>query len=313
MNKPETVISHCVAYYHRFVINMADILKIPNIYDGTSGFKLLFDIWNDYNQSNNLQFDFSECTFIKQNGVAFLAGLASQIRKNGGDVSIDECTFVPQVRMNLAQNGFLKEITGECEPWDGNSVPLMQCFPRDVNSIERYLANQWIGKGWIHTSNLLSEKICGNVLELYANAFEHSSSEIGVFTCGQRFPKKNSLILTIIDFGIGIPQSLNDYFKESGESFYGNSRLEMAFQDGFSTKKRERPRGIGLDLLKDFIQKNHGSMDIYSNNEYAHITSTEINYMIKDFYFNGTAINIKLMCDEKYYLIEGESVDQPYF
>jgi hypothetical protein len=292
---------------------MTDILKIPNILDNTSGFMLLFDVWDEYNHSADLTFDFSECTFIKQNGVAFLAGLACHIRKNGGVVSIDESTVTPKVMMNLAQNGFLKEITGRSEPWDGNSVPLMQSFPHDINSIEKYLEDKWIGRGWIHTSNLLSGKIIGNVLELYENAFEHSFSDIGVFACGQRFPKRNELILTIIDFGIGIPQSLNEYFKESEESFDGDFRLEKAFQDGFSTKKKDQPRGIGLDLLKEFIQKNHGQMDIYSNNECARIKSDQINYTIKDFYFNGTAVNIKLKCDEKYYLIEGEPVDQPYF
>ena len=204
-------------------------------------------------------------------------------------------------------------MTGDCEPWDGNSVPLKQYFSKDIDKIEEYLENKWIGKEWIHTSSLLSEKIIGNVIELYANAFEHSYSDIGVFTCGQRFPNRKDLMLTIIDFGIGIPQSLNNYFKECDEVFDGYYRLELAFQDGFSTKKRDQPRGIGLDLLKEFIQKNHGRMDIYSNNEHVHIASNSINYKIEDFYFYGTAVNIKLKCDEKYYLIEGEPIDQPYF
>lgn len=292
---------------------MTDILKVPPIYDGISDFKTLFRIWNIYYTSKDFRFDFSDCTFIKQNGVAFLAGLSSYIRKNGGVVSIDEDTIIPAVKMNLAQNGFLKEITGSFEPWDGNSVPLRKYTSRDVDLIETYLEERWIGKGWIHASNLLSGKIVGNVIELYVNAFEHSKSEIEVFTCGQRFPKNKNLVLTIIDFGIGIPQSVNDFFKEKGEKYNGISRLETAFQDGFSTKIRDTPRGIGLDLLKNFIQKNNGSMDIYSNNEYARITSNESAYMNKEFYFHGTAINIKLKCDEMYYVIEGEPLDQQYF
>ncbi len=292
---------------------MTDILKVPPIYDSTSDFQTLFRIWDKYNASNDIRFDFSDCTFIKQNGVAFLAGLSSYIRKKGGTVSIDDDSILPAVKMNLAQNGFLKEITGSIEPWDGNSVPLRKYTSGDIDLIEAYLEERWIGKGWIHASNLLSRKIVGNVIELYVNAFEHSKSEIEVFTCGQRFPQKKNLVLTIIDFGIGIPQSVNNFFKESGEKYNGIFRLETAFQDGFSTKIRDRPRGIGLDLLKNFIQKNNGSMDIYSNNEYSHITSNESVYMNKDFYFHGTAINIKLKCDEKYYVIEGESLDQQYF
>lgn len=292
---------------------MTDRLKVPPIYDTISDFMTLFRIWEKYNSSKDFLFDFSECTFIKQNGVAFLAGLSSYIRKKGGDVSIDEATIIPAVKMNLAQNGFLKEITGSSEPWAGNSVPLRKYTSRDVDLIGTYLEERWIGKGWIHASNLLSRKIVGNVIELYANAFEHSKSDIEVFTCGQRFPQKMDLLLTIIDFGIGIPQSVNEYFKEKGENYNGISRLETAFQSGFSTKERGRPRGLGLDLLKNFIQKNNGSMDIYSNDEYARIRSNESIYMKKEFYFHGTAINIKLKCDEKYYVIEGEPLDEQYF
>lgn len=292
---------------------MTDILKVPTIYDTISDFQTLFRIWDKCNASNDIRFDFSDCIFIKQNGVAFLAGLSSYIRKKGGNVSIDEDTLTSAVKMNLAQNGFIKEITGSSEPWGGNSIPLRKYTSKDVDLIEKYLEESWIRKGWIHVSDILSTKIVGNVIELYANAFEHSKSEIEVFTCGQHFPKKKDLALTIIDFGIGIPQSVNNFFIEKGEKYNGISRLETAFQYGFSTKEKGGPRGLGLDLLKNFIQKNNGSMEIYSNNEYARIRYNESTYIMKQFYFHGTAINIKLKCDEKYYVIDGEPLDQLNF
>ncbi|MBS9383808.1 MAG: hypothetical protein HEQ24_06035 [Dolichospermum sp. BR01] len=49
----------------------------------------------------------------------------------------------------------------------------------------------WLGKGWINISPRLQDAIpavsvaiAGKVVEIYFNAFEHSNSPIGVFSCG---------------------------------------------------------------------------------------------------------------------------------
>ncbi len=52
-------------------------------------------------------------------------------------------------------------------------------------------------------------------MEIYANAFEHGRTDIGVFSCGQHYPKLGELKLTVIDFGVGIPRNVRDFLKNS--------------------------------------------------------------------------------------------------
>lgn len=292
---------------------MTEILYVPTINDGPDDFIKLFDIWAEYRASKSIKLDFSDCNFIRQNGVAFLGGLIHHIRSGGGKVLIICSTLSSDIEANLAQNGFLRAMGENYELWNGNSIPYRHDLVQDSNSIRDYLEKKWIGKGWVHASDKLIALIIGNVWELYANAFEHSESDLGVFTCGQYYPYLNELELTVIDFGIGIPQSIDNFYKKNPElENINKSCLETAFQRGFSTKPKEA-RGLGLDLLNEFIQINNGQMDIYSNNEHAVINSESSRFNIKNFHFDGTAINIKLKCDERYYHIVGEDSGESFF
>ena len=49
-----------------------------------------------------------------------------------------------------------------------------------------------------------------SVVELFSNAAIHSQTKLGVFTCGQFFPRKEELSFTLADFGIGMRQKLKD-------------------------------------------------------------------------------------------------------
>jgi hypothetical protein len=61
----------------------------------------------------------------------------------------------------------------------------------------------WIGKGWVHVSDRLRDAIVGRMWEIYNNAFEHSGTPIGGYSCGQYFKTHNNLILSVVDFGQG--------------------------------------------------------------------------------------------------------------
>jgi hypothetical protein len=44
----------------------------------------------------------------------------------------------------------------------------------------------------------LINRIVGKVWEIYENAFEYADSPLGVFTCGQHFPTRRELTLTVL-------------------------------------------------------------------------------------------------------------------
>jgi anti-sigma regulatory factor (Ser/Thr protein kinase) len=188
--------------------------------------------------------------------------------------------------MNLAQNGFLYHFGSGQVPWEGNSIPYRRDDLQNRDVLMDYLLNKWLGQGWVNVSTRLRDKISGTVAELYANAFEHGQSSIGVFSCGQHYPKQKELHLTTIDFGKGIPTNVR--FFNQNLTFDSGSALQWAFQPGNSTAHGEVSRGLGLNLLQRFMTKNRGSVKIFSNDEYVKIKDNKIGYGTGAIHFGGT-------------------------
>lgn len=283
-------------------------IEIPLIYHTSKHCQDLLDIWQmvDQKLETSLAFtlDFQKCSFLSHLGVAFLGGLSHHVRSRGGQLNFDWNTLQPQVRTNLAQNGFLLDFEQGIEPWSGNSVPYRQDLNQNKCAIIEYLLDQWLGKNWVDISMGLKNAIAGSVWEIYANAFEHSNSLLGVFSCGQHYPKKKELHLTIVDFGQGIANNVRSL--PQNRSLDAAQALEWAFQTGNSTAIKTISRGIGLSTLENFILSNRGSLKIFSNDGYVNIKDNKITYERRTIDFQGTMINIAFKCDESYYCLASE-------
>jgi anti-sigma regulatory factor (Ser/Thr protein kinase) len=288
-------------------------ISIPRINDGPRDFDTLFSIWSRCQDLHHIDLDFSDCVFLKQNAVAFLGGMIASIKSEGRSVYLKSDTLSSALRTNLEQNGFLYEMGLDVAPWDGNSVPYRQDIKPDMETISWYLKEKWIGRGWLNIHPDLIDAIVGNVLEIYSNAFTHGYSSIGVHSCGQRYPQLKELKITAVDFGIGIPKSVRDYLQSIGKpySISDDKTLQLAFQEGFST--RPGLGGLGLKLLKEFIQINNGRLDIYSHRGHAVIDSDGERYEIMNSFFKGTVVNISINIDQKFYYLSTESSNQTPF
>jgi hypothetical protein len=279
--------------------------------DGYFCYSKLFDTSSAISRipSNKLKIviDFNYCTFLDHLGVAFLGGLIHLIRDRQGDVTFKWHTLSSKIRMNLAQNGFLQEFSENTEPWDGNSIPFRHDF--DLTScnggILPYLENQWLGRGWINISNRLKESIISTISEIYLNAFEHSQTPIGVFSCGQHYPNEKRLELTAIDFGVGIVSNVRSVPKYKTVS--AEKALQWAFQQGNSTKAAEVSRGNGLSALQNFIIQNKGILMICTNDGQVKISDNGVEYSSNNKHFSGTLVNIVIQCDESKYCLSNEN------
>ncbi|MDQ1256624.1 MAG: hypothetical protein QG656_1222, partial [Candidatus Hydrogenedentes bacterium] len=174
---------------------MTQSIDIPTIDDEAWDFAQLFRIYEQVNSGfEDARFDFSHCTFLRPNAVAFLGGLARLIESRQGTIVVDWNTICSKrVLMNLRQNGFAGAFGYPSSAWDGHSIPYREDRVLNMNGIMDYLTDYWIGKGWVHVSERLRDAIAGRMWEIYCNAFEHSNTDVGVFSCGQHFPNKNEL------------------------------------------------------------------------------------------------------------------------
>ena len=283
-------------------------IEIPVIYHTSKHCHSLLEIWHIVNQkldtSLDLTIDFQKCSFLSHLGVAFLGGLSHHVRSKGGQLNFDWDTLQPKVHTNLAQNGFLFGFDRGIEPWSGNSIPYRQDLNQNKCAIMEYLLNNWLGKSWVNISSGLQGAIAGSVWEIYANAFEHSNSSLGVFSCGQNYRTKKELHLTIVDFGQGIANNVRSL--PQNRSLDSAQALEWAFQTGNSTAIKTISRGIGLSTLQNFVSTNRGSLKIFSNDGYVNIKDNKIIYEKRIIDFQGTLINIAFKCDESFYCLASE-------
>ncbi len=80
-----------------------------------------------------------------------------------------------------------------------------------------------------------------------------------------------------------------------------------AFQPGTSTKQSGVARGVGLNLLKDYMVKNRGNFMIFSNDGCVIIDDNGIRCENICTSFGGTLVNIAFRCDESYYCLASEA------
>lgn len=291
------------------------IVPIPTLNDKPDDFQTLFGIWNGINYaSGNVRFDFTACNFLRPNAVAFLGGLGRLIESRNCAVAFDWDTVQNEkVLANLCENGFAGAFQYPQSGWDGNSIPYREDRQLDMNAIMDYLTYHWIGKGWVHVSDRLRDAIVGCMWEIYSNAFEHSGSAIGVFSCGQYFKTMNDLILSVVDFGRGIPATVRAFLRRYVDDdrvsrFTGAMCLKWAFERGNSTCLSGVARGLGLDLLKEFVCANQGKLEIYSNDGYVKVDRDEECFANCPFSFDGTVVHITIRCDERLYKIHSNAV-----
>ena len=290
-------------------------LLVPTLNEDEPSAGQLCRLWQEAGGDGvEVRFDFSQCKFLRQNAVAFLGGLARLVEYRGGRVELAWNTLADKVGKNLAQNGFMHAFGVEQGPWSGNSIPYRQDAASNPRGFQDYLAHQWLGRGWIGVSDALRDAVVGRVVEAYLNVFDHAKSPIGLFTCGQHFPNNHTLNLSMIDFGVGIPSNVRLFMANQcrPEDLPADKCMEWAFQTGTSTKPGTG-RGLGLDLLRAFVQQNKGRLEMFSHEGYALVTGERARFSERPSYFEGTLVNISLRCDERFYCLASELSNEPLF
>lgn len=285
-------------------------IPIPTLNDEKKDFFILFDLfgWLKNSTANYHELDFTNCKFLRPNAVAFIGGMIRYCEIKNIIIKILWDTLIPSIRASLSENGFGATF-GYClrKKNSGHAIPYREDVLENSDDIINYLIDNWIGKGWVQVSPRLCNHIAGKMWEIYANSFEHSQTPVGVFTCGQHFRHHNELVLSVIDFGIGIPAVVKEFLNSDprAATLPADACLRWAFKSGNTTTVGV-PRGLGLSLLKEFVSVNKGTLELYSSDGYVKMSSDGEVFQNNLQRFDGTVLHITLVCDEKYYLFSDE-------
>ena len=138
------------------------------------------------------------------------------------------------------------------------------------------------------------EKIVEAIYEIFVNAQIHSETNY-IYTCGQFFPNKETIEFTIVDTGLGFKNIINRRF---GRNLNAIQALEWAVEDTHTTKINISG-GIGLALLKEFVDKNKGKMQIISNEGfYQYDTNGAITKIFRG-EFPETIVNLQFNTNDR--------------
>jgi len=141
-----------------------------------------------------------------------------------------------------------------------------------------------------------------SLFEIFENALEHSYTKYGVFACGQHYPKDERLDFTVVDLGIGFHGNIH---KKLGVLFSPNEAIQWALTG--KTTRIGRPGGLGLKLLREFINLNGGRLIIVSDVGYCELSRGNVSTQSLSKPFPGTALTIEVnTADQSSYCLTTE-------
>lgn len=142
-----------------------------------------------------------------------------------------------------------------------------------------------------HMSDALKKKILGSIAEIFSNSVIHSKTKHGIFSCGQTFLNRNSLDFSIADLGIGIRENLLEQLRLS---LSPEDAIDWAMSERNTTKQGAIPGGIGLKMIREFINLNRGRLIIVSDSGFWEARSGVITKSLLANKFPGTIVNIEI-------------------
>ncbi|HIJ72389.1 MAG TPA: sensor histidine kinase [Planctomycetes bacterium] len=286
-------------------------IKLPyRIGSNQKGFAALANIYQQVKpcQFETIQLDFQNTTWFDANMLAMLGAIMESAWKNDFDI----------VNLRPEQEKIFKKTRysyfgGESLPDHyQTTVEYRKTKVSEIGSFEKYLEKKLLAHPEIPSmSALLRKKIKESILEIFDNARTHGKCEF-VFSCGQYYPRKGRLDFTVVDIGRTIRKNVRDYLHKN---FSGKMALDWAVQKNTTTRKDNIPGGLGFALIREFLCKNNGKMQIASADGYWYERGRTSHSKDLNVFFRGTAVNLEFNVNDKssYCLIsEIEDTDIPF-
>lgn len=243
-------------------------------------------------------------SFFAANMSAGLGAILDHFTENLSDIHFDHMS--PNVESILQKNDFLTYY-GKARAIDVNhtTIKYQKLKPTDGKYFKNYVIDELIDG---HISDLpkmslgAKEKLVEAIYEIFVNAQMHSETD-SIYTCGQFFPNKNTIEFTIVDTGIGFKERINKRFNSSLNSVQA---IEWAVKDKKTTKVGITG-GIGLAVLREFVEMNKGKMQIVSHDGFYQFDVDGVDSRLFNGIFPGTIVNLQFRTDDnKSYALKRE-------
>ncbi len=131
-------------------------------------------------------------------------------------------------------------------------------MPEYISATQQYFQNFFLGKDLGMLNVVLAE--------LLNNAYDHAHSDLGAYVFCQYYPNIGAIKISVADFGIGIPHSVNNYRLTKKEKELSQiDSVKWAVKENMTTKSIPQNMGKGLDLLNTFMKSSGNRWQLYSD------------------------------------------------
>lgn len=219
----------------------------------------------------------------------------------------------PGIERILSKNGFLSHY-GRVPVRDtyGTTIPYQRFDVKDDRFFASYVESKFVQRSEIpRMTPGLMKRFRESVYEIFSNAVIHSQTELGIFSCGQFFPKRNSLDFSVADLGIGIRRNVRE---RVGLDLPADKAIVWATEERNTTKRGPIPGGLGLKLLSEFITLNGGRIQIVSDAGYWSLGKGHTQTALLPVPFPGTIVNVEInTADTQSYALTSELKESEIF
>lgn len=270
--------------------------KLSNINNTVDSYQRLISFYEENKLKVFDQVNIELHKWFAANMSAVLGAILDRLSANFNNINFHYIS--PDIESILLKNDFLTYY-GKTRKWDNNqtTIKYQKLKPADGKYFKTYVIEELIENH--HTdlpkmSNGAKEKIVEAIYEIFVNAQIHSNTEF-IYTCGQFYPIKNKIEFTVVDTGIGFKENIYRRFKRKVSSVQA---IKWAVQDRATTKLGVSG-GIGLAILREFINLNLGKMQIISGNGFYQFDYTGERAIELRGNFPGTIVNLQFKTDDK--------------
>lgn len=259
---------------------------------------------------NKFQLDCSHLSWIDAN---MCSSLGAVIHKATSKTTVSFVGLQDNVRKILRKNNFLPELCRTEPALDSyqTTIRYHRYAPNEIQGFKEYTERYFVdgARGLPHMTAKLLRRFRESLWEIFENAVAHSETQLGIYVCGQYFPKKERLDFSISDLGIGFKQRV---LQSKGYDLSPELAITWALQENNTTRSMAdgKPGGIGLKLIQDFLAINSGKMIIVSDQGYWEVNDSVVKSQLLTKPYPGTTVNLEInTADTKNYCLQEELID----
>ena len=244
-------------------------------------------------------------TTVKPHHVTTLACLLEEYQRAGITIVFEPIDSV--VFAYLRSIGFLTrwEQPSEQENFqlltDSTFFALWQAEPEQLNAYvtnayQHYQAGYFAGKDLSFLTTYLAE-LFNNIFD---HAFASGIAQRPAFGMLQYYPSRKRLFIAVSDFGMGIPNSVNQFLQRTGqEPVIAAEALRKALTFRFTSQSKPYNQGRGLDTLRTGLRQLRGTLTIQTAYGIYHVSEDgrEFYKDLPNTNFPGTTVSIRLLHD----------------